>query len=87
MNDDDAGWRGGRRIALRGSGRSSRRSRSFLLFALGSVGTFAMAARAVHWLDGPLWTALSLLAAGLVLAGYYLVRAVVRPQPARGRKR
>ena len=76
---NDGGWRG----ALQGS----RRRRSFLLFALGSIGTFAMAARAVHWLDGPPWLALAFLAAGLVLAGYYLVKALTRPQPARGRKR
>ena len=65
----------------------SRSRRSFLLFALGSIGTFSMAARAVNWLDGPLWLALAFLAAGLVLAGYYLVRALSRPQPARGGKR
>ena len=64
-----------------------RSRRSFVLFALGSVGTFTMAARAVNWLDGPLWLALAFLAAGLVLAGYYLVKALSRPQPARGRKR
>ncbi|KQN95387.1 hypothetical protein [Arthrobacter sp. Leaf69] len=73
------GWRG----ALRGS----RRRRSFLLFALGSIGTFTMAARAVGWLDGPSWLALAFLAAGLVLAGYYLVKALSRPQTARSRKR
>ena len=67
--------------------RGTRRRRSFLLVALGSVGTFAMAARAVNWFDGPLWLALAFLAAGLVLAGYYLVKALSRPQPARGRKR
>lgn len=75
----NGGWRG----ALRGSGRR----RSFLFFALGSIGTFSMAARAVGWLDGPPWLALTFLAAGLVLAGYYLVKALSRPQPARGRKR
>ena len=67
--------------------RGSRSRRSFLLFALGSVGTFSMAARAVNWLDGPLWLALTFLAAGLILAGYYLVRALSRPQPARTRRR
>jgi len=65
----------------------SRSRRSFLLFALGSIGTFSMAARAVNWLDGPLWLALAFLAAGLVLAGYYLVRGRYRPQPARGGRR
>ncbi len=70
MGKYDGGWRG--------PARGSRRSRSFLLFALGSVGTFAMAGRAVHWFDGPLWLALALLAAGLVLAGYYLVKALAR---------
>jgi hypothetical protein len=58
-----------------------------VLFALGSIGTFSMAARAVNWLDGPLWLALAFLTAGLVLAGYYLVKALSRPQPARSRKR
>jgi len=75
----DGGWRG----ALSGS----RRRRSFLLYALGSVGTFAMAARAVNWLDGPLWLALALLAAGLALAVYYLVKILSRPGPPRGRRR
>lgn len=65
----------------------SRSRRSFVLFALGSIGTFSMAARAVNWLDGPLWLALAFLGAGLALAGYYLVKALSRPQPARGRKR
>ena len=65
----------------------SRSRRSFVLFALGSVGTFSMAARAVNWLDGPLWLALAFVAAGLVLAGFYLWKALSRPQPARGRKR
>ena len=77
-------------ILIRGLLRAvqgSRNRRSFLLFALGSIGTFSMAARAVNWLDGPLWLALAFLAAGLVLAGYYLVKALSRPQPARGRKR
>ncbi|MEC5178797.1 hypothetical protein [Arthrobacter sp. CG_A4] len=71
----------------RGPRQGSRRSRSFLLFALGSVGTFSMAARAVHWLDGPLWLALAFLGAGLALAGYYLVRALARPRAARGARR
>ena len=64
-----------------------RNRRSFLFFALGSIGTFSMAARVVNWLDGPLWLALAFVAAGLVLAGYYLVKALSRPQPARGTKR
>jgi hypothetical protein len=64
-----------------------RRRRSFLLYALGSIGTFSMAARAVNWFDGPLWLALTFVAAGLALAGYYLVKALSRPQPARGHKR
>jgi hypothetical protein len=67
----------------RGPRQGSRRNRSFLLFALGSVGTFSMAARAVRWLDGPVWLALVLLGTGLVLAGYYLVRALRRPLRAR----
>ncbi|MET3949894.1 hypothetical protein [Arthrobacter sp. UYEF36] len=67
--------------------QGSRSRRSFLLFALGSIGTFSMAARAVNWLDGPLWLALAFVAAGLVLAGFYLWKALSRPQPARGRKR
>ncbi|MEC5192971.1 MULTISPECIES: hypothetical protein [unclassified Arthrobacter] len=71
----------------RGPRPGSRRSRSFLLFALGSIGTFAMAARAVHWLDGPPWLALAFLGVGLVLAGYYLLKLLSRPQPARARKR
>ena len=77
-------------MLIRGLIRALQRPRnrsSFVLFALGSIGTFSMAARAVNWLDGPLWLALALLAAGLVLAGYYLVKALYRPQPARGRKR
>ena len=55
--------------------RSPRRN-SFLLYALGSIGTFAMAARAVQWFDGPLWLGLAFAAVGLALAGYYLVRAL-----------
>ncbi|WP_445154058.1 hypothetical protein ACTWLI_11990 [Arthrobacter sp. Hor0625] len=61
-----------------GSAGGFSRNRSFLFYALGSVATFAMAARAVHWLDGPLWVALVLLAAGLALALFYLARAVAR---------
>ena len=76
---NNGGWRG----AL----QRSRSRRSFVLFALSSIGTFSMAARAVNWLDGPLWLALAFLGAGLVLAGYYLVKALSRPQPARGPKR
>ena len=64
-----------------------RNRRSFVLFALGSIGTFSMAARAVNWLDGPLWLALAFLGAGLALAGYYLLKLLSRPQPARARKR
>ena len=56
----------------------SRRRTSFLLYALGSIGTFAMAARAVQWFDGPLWLGLAFAAVGLALAGYYLVRALLR---------
>jgi hypothetical protein len=77
-------------MMIRGMIRAVQRSRSrrsFVLFALGSIGTFSMAARAVNWLDGPLWLGLAFLAAGLVLAGYYLVKALSRPQPARGSKR
>jgi hypothetical protein len=55
----------------------SRPRNSFLLYALGSVGTFAMAGRAVQWFDGPLWLALACAGAGLALAGYYLVRALL----------
>ena len=62
----------------RGPRAGSRRRTSFLLYALGSIGTFAMAARAVHWFDGPQWLALALVAIGLALAGYYLVRALLR---------
>jgi uncharacterized membrane protein YfcA len=53
------------------------RRNSFLLYALGSIGTFAMASRAVHWFDGPPWLGLAFAAIGLVLAGYYLVRALL----------
>lgn len=74
-----------RRVA--GAAKGDRQRRSFLLFALGSVGTFSVAARAVHALDGPLWLALAFLAAGLVLAGYYLGKALSRPRPARGPRR
>ncbi|MDQ0849730.1 hypothetical protein QFZ65_001668 [Arthrobacter sp. B3I9] len=56
--------------------RSWRRN-SFLFYALGSIGTFAMAARAVHWLGGPQWLALALVGAGLALACYYLTRALL----------
>lgn len=56
----------------------SRRRNSFLLYALGSIGTFAMASRAVHWFDGPQWLGLGLAVIGLALAGYYLVRALLR---------
>ncbi|MCU1522502.1 MAG: hypothetical protein JWN19_2887 [Arthrobacter sp.] len=77
-------------MIIRGLMRALQRSRSrrsFLFFALGSIGTFSMAARAVNWLDGPLWLALAFLAAGLALAGYYLVKALSRPQRAGGRRR
>ena len=63
-----AGWRN---IALR-----SRRRNSFLFYALGSIGTFAMAARAVHWLDGPQWLGLAFIGVGLALGVYYLGRAL-----------
>ncbi|WP_307074612.1 hypothetical protein [Arthrobacter pascens] len=39
-----------------------------------------MAARAVHWLDGPVWLGLVFAGAGIVLACYYLVRLVLASQ-------
>ena len=70
-----------------GSPAGSRQRSSFLLYALGSIGTFAMAARAVQWFDGPLWLALGFVAVGLGLAGYYLVRALLRwRRPVPGRR-
>jgi hypothetical protein len=69
--------------ALLGSRPGPGRRRSFLLYALGAVGTFAMAARAVHWLDGPLWLGLTFAGIGLALAGYYLVRLLLPGGPAR----
>ena len=68
----NGGWRGAR--ARPGS------RRSFLLYALGSLGTFVIAARAVHWLDGPAWLGLLFAGIGLALAGYYLVRALRGPR-------
>ncbi|MCU1555760.1 MAG: hypothetical protein JWM13_3246 [Arthrobacter sp.] len=62
------GWR---KFSLR-----SRRRKSFLFYALGSIGTFAMAARAVHWLDGPQWLGLAFIGVGLALGVYYLGRAL-----------
>jgi hypothetical protein len=55
----------------------SRRRNSFLFYALGSIGTFGMAARAVHWLGGPQWLAFALIGAGLALACFYLTRALL----------
>lgn len=62
-------WSGSRA----GAGRR-RTVRSFALFALGSLGTFLMAGRAVMWLGGPVWLAVALAGVGLVLAAWYLVR-------------
>jgi hypothetical protein len=62
----------------------SRRRNSFLYYALGSIGTFVMAARAVQWLDGPLWLALAFAAVGLALGGYYLGRALLGWRRSRG---
>jgi uncharacterized membrane protein YfcA len=73
------GWRGAR-------ARSGNR-RSFLLYALGSIGTFVMAARAVHWLDGPDWLGLLFAGIGLALAAYYLVRALRGPRRAHPARR
>jgi hypothetical protein len=70
------GWR---RVPLR-----FRRRNSFLFYALGSVGTFAMAARAVQWFDGPHWLGLAFLVVGLALACYYLVRALRGGRTRRG---
>ncbi len=61
--------------------------RAFVLFALGSIGTFVMAARAVHLLDGPPWLGLIFAAAGLGLAGYYLLSALLRWRRRRGVRR
>lgn len=61
------------------TGRSGRRNlKSFLLFALGSLGTFIMAARAVVWSEGPLWLAFVFVGAGLALAVYYLWKLVLK---------
>jgi hypothetical protein len=62
----------------------SRRRNSFLFYALGSVGTFAMAARVVHWLDGPQWLGLTFIGVGLVLGVYYLGRALLGRRTRRG---
>ncbi|MEO5778228.1 MULTISPECIES: hypothetical protein [Arthrobacter] len=72
-------------VSARPAGRSSRRN--FWLFALGSVWTFVMAARAVQWFGGPLWLGLVFIAAGLALAGYYLVRELLRWRRARQARR
>lgn len=52
--------------------RSSRRS--FAAFALGSLATFSVAARATHYLGGPAWLTATFLAVGILLALYYLYR-------------
>ncbi|MDQ0820456.1 hypothetical protein QFZ79_002748 [Arthrobacter sp. V4I6] len=70
------GWR---RVPLR-----SRRRNSFLFYALGSIGTFAMAARVVQWLDGPQWLGLAFIGVGLTLGLYYLGRALLRWRTKRG---
>jgi hypothetical protein len=62
----------GRRPTVR-----SRRLKSFLYYALGSIGAFAMAGRVVQWLNGPLWLSLAFAGVGLALGGYYLVRALL----------
>ncbi|MEE2568471.1 hypothetical protein V1638_03535 [Pseudarthrobacter sp. J64] len=69
MPSDPRAWSSDR------GGQSRRRTiRQFALFALGSLGTFFMAVRAVAWLDGPVWLGLTFVGIGLVLAAYYLVR-------------
>jgi hypothetical protein len=70
------GWR---KFSLR-----SRRRNSFLFYALGSIGTFAMAARVVHWLDGPQWLGLAFIGVGLALGVYYLSRGLLGLRPRRG---
>ncbi|UNK47324.1 hypothetical protein [Arthrobacter sulfonylureivorans] len=67
--------------AMRSAARSdSSRShrRSFIVFALGSLATFSVAARATHHLGGPLWLAGTFLAIGILLALYYLYRQLSR---------
>ncbi len=62
--------------------------RSFLLLAAGSIGTFLMAARAVHWLGVPVWLGLVFAGAGIVLAGYFLTRFMLasRARRLRGKR-
>jgi uncharacterized membrane protein YfcA len=50
------------------------RRRSFGVFALGSLATFSVAARATHYWGGPDWLAGTFLAVGILLALYYLYR-------------
>jgi hypothetical protein len=52
--------------------RASRRS--FAAFALGSLATFSVAARATHYLGGPAWLTATFLAVGILLALFYLYR-------------
>jgi len=63
-------------VGWRKFGLRSRRRNSFLFYALGSIGTFAMAARVVQWLDGPQWLGLAFIGVGLALGVYYLGRAL-----------
>jgi len=74
---------GGWRRVLTGS----RRRNPFLFYALGSIGTFAMAARAVQWFDGPHWLGLAFLGVGLALACYYFGRALLGRRTRRGAPR
>jgi membrane protein implicated in regulation of membrane protease activity len=48
--------------------------RSFAAFALGSLATFSVAARATHYLGGPTWLWATFLAVGILLAMFYLYR-------------
>ncbi len=73
-------------VSTRTAGRSGGR-RNFWLFALGSVWTFVMAARAVDLLGGPMWLGMVFIAAGLALAGYYLGRELLRWRRARRARR
>ncbi|MEV7648713.1 hypothetical protein [Arthrobacter sp. NPDC089319] len=54
--------------------RASRRS--FAVFALGSLATFSVAARATHYLGGPGWLTATFLAVGILLALFYLYRLI-----------